>query len=152
MTIVNSTAIKDGNTRIEQPAVHFDTNPVPHHYTLTSRTTNVNHYEPPANDSILQGAATVPGSQFTTTTTEGTGCNKPWRYNNGMGTAIHTEKQTHMMRPTSRNGFQYKSPNSLDNRPGPTCYRCGEQTAQTAGQQTMTPKFADDNATTPQAH
>ena len=31
------------------------------------------------------------------------------------------------MRQTSRNGFQYKSPNSLDNRPGPTCYTCGEQ-------------------------
>ena len=114
LTVVNSTPIRDGNTRIEQPEVHFNTNPVPHHYTLTSRTTNVDCYEPP--ESILQGATTVPGIQFTTTMTEGTGCNEPWRYNNGMGTATCTETQTHMMRQTSCNGFQYNSPNSLDDR------------------------------------
>ena len=76
-TIVNSTPIRDSNTRIEQPAVHFDTNPVRNHYIPTSVTMKVNHYEPPANDSIHQGAVTVPGSQFTTATNTGTGRNEP---------------------------------------------------------------------------
>ena len=32
-----------------------------------------------------------------------------------------------MTRPSNRNGFQNNSPNSSDNRNGPTCYRCVEQ-------------------------
>ena len=149
--------------RKEQPGVHLDTNPVQPHYTPTSTTTNVHHYEPPTNDSILQGAVTVPGSQFTTTMTKGTGHNEPWRYNNGTGTDTCTDIQMHMTRQTSHNGFQYNSSNLSDNRRGPTCYRCGEQGhmkidckervyCTIAGQQTMTSEFADDNTTTPQAH
>ena len=126
-TVVNSTPIRNSNTRTDQPAVHFDTNPVRHHYTLTNMTTNGDHYKPPANDLIIQGATSVPGSQFTTNTTEGLGCNEPWRYNNSMSTATHSGTQTHMMRQPSRNGFQYNSPNSSDNKCRPTCYRCGEQ-------------------------
>ena len=94
-TIVNSMPIRNGNTRVEQPAVHFDTNPVRHHYTPTSATMNVDHYKPPANDSILQGATTVPGSQFTTNMTEGIGLNEPCNYTNGMSTATRTDAQTH---------------------------------------------------------
>ena len=75
-TIANSTSIRDGNTRIEQPAVHFNTNPVQHHYIPTSVTTNIKRYEPPTNKSIQQGAATVPESQFTTPMTKGTGRNE----------------------------------------------------------------------------
>ena len=126
-TIVNSTPIRNSNTRTDQPAVHFNTNPVQHHYTLTNPTTNGDHYEPPANDSIIQGATSVPGIQFTTNMTQGIGRNEPWRYNNGTNTATHSGTQAHMMRQPSHNSFQYNSPNSLDNRHGPTCYRCGEQ-------------------------
>ena len=39
-TVVNSTPIRNGNTKTDQPAVHFDTNPVRHHYTPTNMTTN----------------------------------------------------------------------------------------------------------------
>ena len=34
--IINSTPIRNNNTRSDQPMVHFDTNPVQHHYTLTN--------------------------------------------------------------------------------------------------------------------
>ena len=114
-TIVNSTPIRNSNPRTDQPAVHFDTNPVQHHYTLTNPTTNGDRYEQPTNDLIIQGATSVPGNQFATNTTEGTGHNEPWRYNNGMNTATRQETQTHMMRQPSRNNFQYNSPNSSDN-------------------------------------
>ena len=88
---------------------------------------NIDHYEPPTNNLILQGAVTVPGNQFTTTMTEGTGHNELWRYNNSTSTATRMDTQMHTMRQTSHNGFQYNSPNSSDNRRRPTCYRCGEQ-------------------------
>ena len=126
-TIVNSTPIRNSNTRTDQPAIHFDINPVRHHYTPTNLTTNGDRYKPPANDSIIQGATSVPGSQFTTNTTKGIGRSKPWKYNNGTNTATCSGTQAHMMRQPSRNSFQYNSPCSLDNRHGPTCYRCGEQ-------------------------
>ena len=58
--------------------------------------------------------------------TEGAGRNEPWRYNNGTNTATGKDTQTHMMRQSSRNNFQYNSPNSSDKRRGVTCYRCGE--------------------------
>ena len=56
--IVNSMPIRNGNTRVEQPAVHFDTNPVRHHYTPTSATMNGDRYEPPAKDSIRSNNST----------------------------------------------------------------------------------------------
>ena len=114
-TIVNSTPIRNSNPRTDQPAVHFDTNPVQHHYTPTNPITNGDHYEPPTNDLIIQGAASGPGNQFATNTTEGTGHNELWRYNNGMNTATHQDMQTHRTRQPSRNNFQYNSPNSSDN-------------------------------------
>ena len=61
-----------------------------------------------------------------TNTTEGTGCNEPWRYNNGANTATHQDIQTHTMRQSGHNNFQYNSPNSSDNQQGITCYRCGK--------------------------
>ena len=126
-TMVNSTPIRNGNTRTDQPAMHFDTNTIRHYYPLTNLTTNGDRYEPPTNDSIIQGATTVPGGQFATNTTGATGHNEPWRYNNGTNMATHTNLQAHMTRQANRNGFQNNSPNSSDNRNGPTCYRCGEQ-------------------------
>ena len=60
-TMVNSTLIRNGNTRTDQPAVHFNTDTIHHYYPPTNPTTNGDHYEPPMNDSIIQGAVTVPG-------------------------------------------------------------------------------------------
>ena len=103
LTIVNSTPIRNGNTRTDQPAVHFDTNTIHHYYPPTNPTTTIHHYypptnpttngdryEPPANDSIIQGAGSAPGGQFATNTTGTTGHNETWRYNNGTNTATHT--------------------------------------------------------------
>ena len=126
-TMVNSTPIRNGNTRTDQPAVHFGTNTIRHYYPPTNPTTNGDHYEPPTNDSIIQGAVTVPGSQFATNTTGITGRNEQWRYNNGTNMATHMNSQARTTRPSNRNGFQNNSPNSSDNRNGPTCFKCGEQ-------------------------
>ena len=115
-TIVNSTPIRNSNTRTDQPAVHFDTNPVRHHYIPTNPTTNGDRYEPPANNSIIQGAISVLGSQFTSYMTKGIGRNEPWRYNNGTNTATCSGTQAQMTRQPSHNGFQYNSPNSSDSK------------------------------------
>ena len=114
--VINSTPIRNNNPRSDQPALHFDANPVRHHYTLTNPTTNGDWYEPPANDSIIQGATSVPMNQYTTNETEGTGRNELWRYNNGANTATRQDIQTHTMRQSSCNNLQYNSPNSSDNR------------------------------------
>ena len=58
--IINSTPIRNSNPRSDQPVVHFDANPVRHHYTPTNLTTNADQYEPPVNDSIIQGATSAP--------------------------------------------------------------------------------------------
>ena len=52
--LANSTPIRNINTRPDQPGVHFNTNPVHHVYATTSD--RGEQYEPPENDSILQGA------------------------------------------------------------------------------------------------
>ena len=129
----SSTPIRNNNmisqTRTNQQtetAVHFNPNTVCHFYPTTDPTSHSDRYEPPANDSIIQGADSTPGGQFVTSTTGVTGHNEPWRYNNGTNTATHTSHQTCMTRPPSHNSF-HNLPNSLDNRNGPTCFRCGEQ-------------------------
>ena len=61
-TLANSTPIRNSNTRSDQPGVHFNTNPVHHIYTTTSD--GGSQYEPPENDSILQGATSSPVDQF----------------------------------------------------------------------------------------
>ena len=160
--MINSTLIRNGNTRTDQPAIHFDTNTIHHFYPPTNPTTNGNWYEPPAIDSIIQGAGSAPGGQFATNTTGTTGRNELWRYNNRTNTATHTNLQAHTTRPSGHNGFHNNSPNSSDNRNGPTCFKCGEQghmridarkefSAHTAGLQTMTPKHAGNTTTILQA-
>ena len=114
--INSSTPIRNHNIRLEQPAVHFDTNPVQHHYALTNTTTNRDRYEPPANDSIIQGITSVQINQFMTNATEGMGHNKPWKYNNGTSTGTRQDTQMHMTRQPSHNNYQYNSPNSSDNQ------------------------------------
>ena len=76
-TLANSTPIRNSNTRPDQPGVHFNTNPVHHIYATTSN--GDDQYEPPENDSILQGATSSPVDQFVTNATDVAGCNKPWR-------------------------------------------------------------------------
>ena len=132
----SSTPIRNTNTAPQtrtnqhqhmETAVHFDPNTVCHFYPTTDLTSHSDWYKPPVNDSIIQGAGSAPGGQFTTNITSVTGHNELWRYNNGTNTATHTNPQTHMTRPSSHNSFHNNSPNSSDNRNGPTCFRCGEQ-------------------------
>ena len=117
--MVNSTPIRNSNTRTDQTAIHFDTNTLYHFYPLTNMTTYGNRYEPPTNDSIIKGAGSAPAGQFVNNTTSATGHNDPWRYNNGANTATHTNPQGRMTRPTSCNSFHHNFPNSSDNRNGP---------------------------------
>ena len=127
LTLANSTPIRNNNTRTDQPAVHFDTNAVHHFYPPTNMTAYSDRYEPPANDSIIQGAGSAPGGQFMTNKTGTTGRNDPWRYNNGANTATHMNPKGHTNRPTGCSSFHNNSRNSSDNRNGPTCFKCGEQ-------------------------
>ena len=144
-----------------ETAVHFDPNPVHHLYPTTDLTSHNGQYEPPANDSIIQGAGSAPGGQFATNTTNVTGDNEPWRYNNRTNTATRMNYQTHMTRPSGHNGSHNNSPNSSDNRNSPTCFRCGEQghmnsnaeqtefTAPTAEAPTTALRHAGNTTTTP---
>ena len=126
-TLANSTPIRSNNVRTDQPGVHFNTNPVCHVYSTTSTTSGDNRYEPPTNDSILQGASSAPTGQFTTNATDTTDRNNLWRCNDGTNTATHMATQDRATGPTGRSGFQNNSPNSSDARNGPTCFKCGEQ-------------------------
>ena len=76
-TLANSTPIRNSNIRSDQPVVHFNTNPVHHVYATMSD--GGDQYEPPENDSILQGATSSPVDQFTTNATDMPGRNEPWR-------------------------------------------------------------------------
>ena len=73
-TLANSTPIRNSNTRSDQPGVHFNTNPVHHVYATTSD--GGNQYEPPKNNSILQGATSSPLDQFATNATDVAGRNE----------------------------------------------------------------------------
>ena len=73
----NSTPIRNTNMRSDQPGVHFNTNPVHHVYATTSDSGE--QFKPPENDSILQGATSLPVDQFMTNATNTAGHNKPWR-------------------------------------------------------------------------
>ena len=126
LTLANSTPIRNTNTRSDQPGVHFNTNPVHHVYTTTSD--RGEQYEPPENDSILQGATSSPADQFMTNATDTAGRNELWRRNNTTNVGSNTFNHKTTTRPTSRNSLQINNPsNPTDLRSGPTCFRCGEQ-------------------------
>ena len=126
LTLANSTPIRNTNTRSDQPGVHFNTNPVHHVYATTSD--RGEQYEPPENDSILQGATSSPADQFATNATDTAGRNKPWRRNNATNVGSNTFNHRSTTRPTNRNGLRINNPsNPTDFRNGPTCFRCGEQ-------------------------
>ena len=125
-TLANNTPIRNSNTRSDQPGVHFNTNPVHHIYATMSD--GGDQYEPPENDSILQGATSSPVDQFTTNATDIAGCNEPWRRNNATNTSSNTINHRAATRPTSHNRLQNdNSPNPPEPRNGPTCFKCGEQ-------------------------
>ena len=126
LTLANSTTIRNDNARSDQPAIHFDGNTVLHFYPTTSTTTSNNQYEPPANDSIIQGAGSAPTCQVTTNTTHAIGHNDQWRYNNGTNTVTHMTSQGCTTRPTGHSFVHNNSPNSSDLGNGPTCFKCGE--------------------------
>ena len=118
-TPTNSTPIRNDNTRTDPPGVHFNTNPTCHIYSTTSDSNN--HYEPPLNGSLIQMAASTHTDQITTNTTRMTGHDTPWRHNDNTGTITNTVMHRTLTRPTSRNGLHNNiSPNSSDNRNGPT--------------------------------
>ena len=119
-TLANSTPIRNSNTRSDQPGVHFNTNPVHHVYATTSD--GGDQYEPPENDSILQGATSSPVDQFLTNATNVAG------RNNATNTSSNTINHRTETRPTGHNGLQNdNSPNPSYPRNGLTCFRCGEQ-------------------------
>ena len=125
-TLANSTPIRNTNTRSDQPGVHFNTNTVQHVYATTWD--RGEQFEPPENDSILQGATSPPADQVTTSTTDTAGCNELWRRNNTTNIGPNTFSHRTTTRPTSRNEPQTNNPsNPVDPRSGPTCFRCGEQ-------------------------
>ena len=72
-TLANSTPIRNSNTRPDKPGVHFNTNPVYHVYATTPG--RGEQFEPPENDSILQGATSPPADQFATNATDTIGRN-----------------------------------------------------------------------------
>ena len=123
-TLANSTPIRNDNARSNQLGVHFNTNPVRHVYPTTNMPDRDDQYEPPVNDSIIEGAGATPAGQFTTNTTSTTGRNDLWRSNNGTNTATHMTSHRASTRSTSRNGFHNNSPNSSDMRNSPTCFKC----------------------------
>ena len=121
-TLANSTPIRNRNTRSDQPGVHFNTNPVHHIYATTSD--GGDQYEPPENDSMLQGANSSPVDQFTTNTTDVAGHNELWRQNNATNTSSNTINHRTATRPTGHNRPQNDNPpNPSDPRNGPTCFR-----------------------------
>ena len=125
-TLANSTPIRNSNIRSDQPGLHFNTNPVHHVYATTSDIGD--QYEPPKNDSILQGATSSPVYRFTTNATDVKGRNKQWRRNNATNTNSNTVNHRQATRPTGHNGLQNDNPpNPSDPRDGLTCFRCGEQ-------------------------
>ena len=87
-TLANSTPIRNSNTRSDQPGVHFNTNSIHHVYATMSD--GGDQYEPPENDSILQGTTSSPVDQFATNATNVAGHNEPWRQNNTTNTSSNT--------------------------------------------------------------
>ena len=76
-TLANSAPIRNTNTRSDQPGVHFKTNAV--HHVYATRSDRGEQFEPPENDSILQGATSSTADQFATNATDTAGLNKPFR-------------------------------------------------------------------------
>ena len=133
LSLNSSTPIKNTGATAEKEnhqterGIHFNPNTIQHLYSMTGTTSHNGQYEPPANDSIIQGAGAATGGQFSTNTTNATGHNKAWKNNNRGNAPTHTTFPPCMTRSTGRNGFCNDSPNSSNNRNAPICFRCSEQ-------------------------
>ena len=125
-TPIKNTGTTENRQQASERMMHFNPNPIHHHYPTTKPTNRTNHYEPPVNSSIIQGACATPVMHFTTGMTGPTGHNEPWR-NTGTSAASQQIFPTHMTTMMDRNGLFNDSPNSSHNRNAPTCFKCGEQ-------------------------
>ena len=79
------------------------------------------------NDSIIQGASTVPTGQYATNANSAIGHNKAWKTSNETNASPHTTFPPRTTRPTGCNRFFDDSPNSSKKRNGPMYFRCGKQ-------------------------
>ena len=127
----SSTPIKNSSTTVnrQQPThrtTHFNPNTIHQYYSATEPTSHINQYEPPVNDSIIQGANTAPVTHLTVSTTTSTGHNAPWR-NNGNNSVPQQACPNQATNTTNCNVLFNDSPNSSNDRNGPTCFKCGEQ-------------------------
>ena len=68
-------------------------------------TSGNNQYEPPANNSILQGASLALTCQFTTNVMDTTDHNDLWRHNNGTNATTHINTHECATRPADHSGF-----------------------------------------------
>ena len=144
-TLATSTPIRNDNARSDPPGVHFNTNPIRHVYSTTSD--GDDQYEPPIKDSVIQTATSAPTDQLATNTTGATGCNNPWRRNNGTNTSTATHRMS--TGPTSRNGLHNNiSPNSSDNRNSPICKTYNHNTKACRKQHNNIPSPANSQITT----
>ena len=123
---IKNTGTAENRQQPPERTTHFNPNTMHHFYATTEPASHTNRYKPAANDSIIQGAGTAYVAHFTTGTTAATGRNKPWR-NTGNNTAAQQIFPTLMTNKTDCNSLFSESPNSLNNRNAPTCFRCGEQ-------------------------
>ena len=126
-TLIKNTGTTENQNRHTERSIHFNPNPIQHLYPTTGTTSHNSQYKPPANDSIIKGADTAPGGQFTANTTSATGHSEAWRNNNRANAPTHTTFPPHTTRPTGCNGFFNDSTNSPNNRNTPMCFRCSEQ-------------------------
>ena len=86
LTLNSSTPIKNMGTTAFQTTgnqnrhaernIHFNPNPTHHLYPTTGTTSHNGWYEPPANDSIIQGAGATSRGQFMTNATSTTSHNE----------------------------------------------------------------------------
>ena len=124
--LANSTPIRNDNTRVDRPGVHFNVNPICHVYFAASDEDD--QYKPSVNESIIQTATSTPADQLPTNTTGTTGSNDPWRRKNNSNAATGTAAHRIPTEATSHNCLHNNiSPNTSDNRNRPICFRCGEQ-------------------------
>ena len=97
-----------------------------HYYSTTKPTSHTNQYEPPANDSIIQGATSTPIAHLTGSMTTASSHNRSWQ-NNGSDTATQQMFLTLTTNTVDCNGLFSDFLDSSNNRNGPTCFWCGEQ-------------------------
>ena len=131
LRVNSSTPIKNGNTvanrqQTSDRTTHFNPNTIQQYYSTTKPTSRTNQYEPPVNDSIIQGANTAPVVHLTGSTTITMGCSTHWK-NKDNNSTPHQTAPNQATNTMDRNVLFNYSPNLSSDRNGPTCFRCEEQ-------------------------